>query len=862
MPVFLILLSLILGWPGAAGSARAASTLVPPGARITDREARLALADAEAVLGHAEASRDLYLGVLARAKGQEELRLRFAGRMVDWGDFYRAEAIYRQHLRRHPGDAAVSMRLAALLRSCERYEEAEGLYRERLLEAPEDPPALLGLARVKRLEWRLDEAGELVERFLELRPGDPEGRLLRAEIALLGNRHDRAFEAYAGLRELPGMAVPSLLGMGRVRRNQGDEAGARAFFERACELSPESVEARFRCAGPGIRETGAFVEALLFERPAALVEWARLYAAEGNPGEAVRCCEAALEQDPRHFPARVVLAEALAADRQYDRAARVYEELADAFPENRKALVGRARTLGWGRRYDESLALYDRIHALAPDDPVPVREKARTAVWAKRMDLALETYERLLTPPVDGRLASAVTPVAAAGNGAIREPAERLNRRAGAGAAYDGYEAFSAAFESVKADLEPGTRKRIERELTRFLPEYRLQKGASLEKRAKELAWDLRFHRALRAYEALTQFAPADREALMDRAQVQCALGLCEPEAETYRELLDIDPQHEMARRALDRLEIVQRPSLEGDYAYWNERGRDRLSGIERQRADLALKMPVGCRLDLMVVGHHWIERPDHAGQDFEADGFTLAASVRPTPFLEGEAAWTRKDYREEGIETRDTGHARVYVDLLDALRLGAGFERSDELYNVFGIEQGIQADAWWVSASSRVTRRLNLLARARDVSYSDDNEGRHVLLEAGYALTDHPRLLEVTGFAERRDTEEQNVYRFQGEELVDITHPYWTPEDYYAGGIRIEWHHDLSGTFLCRSRKHAYDLTLTLGTDNEDNPHAQLAGEWRWDLLDRWTLEIRGLVHRSDLWDAEGLWTALRCRF
>lgn len=783
--------------------------------------------------------------------------------MNGWGDFYRAEAIYREHLRRRPGDAEVWTRLAALLRSCERYEEAEGIYRERLLEAPGDAPALLGLARVKRLEWRLDEAGEWAERFLVLRPGHPEGLLLKAESALLGNRLDRAFEAYAGLREIPGMAVPALLGMGRVRLEQGDEEGAKVFFERACELAPDSVEARFHCAGPEERGTEAFVEALLSEPPAALAQWAGLYAAEGNPVAAVRCCEAALEQDPRHFPSRIGLAEALAADRRYDRAVRVYEELAEVFPGNRKALVGRARTLGWGRRYEASLALYDRIHALAPDDPVPVREKARTAAWAKRMDLAYETYARLLAPPVDRGLASAVTPIAAeAGNGAIREPASMLERRAGSGPAYDGYEAFSSAFEAVKADLDPGTRKRIEGELVRFLPGYRIQKGASLEKRAKELAWDLRFQRALGAYEALTRFAPADREALMDRAQVQCVLGLCEREGETYRELLEMDPQHEMARRALDRLETVRRPSLEGGYAYWNERGRGRLSAIERHRADLALELPAGCRLDLRVVGHHWVERPAHADGDFEAEGFTLAASARPTPFLEGEVAWTRKDYREAGIETQDTGHARLWVDLRDAVRLGAGFERSDELYNVFGIEQGIQADAWWASAESRLTRRLSLLARARDISYNDDNEGHHLLLEAGYALTDHPRRLELAGFAERRDTDEQNVYRYRGEELVDITHPYWTPEDYYAGGIRIEWHHDLSGTFLCRSRKHEYDLTLTLGTDNEDNPHVQLAGEWRRDLLDRWSLEVRGLVHRSDLWDAEGLWTTLRYRF
>ncbi len=242
------------------------------------------------MLGHAEKCRDLYARILAEAGRPEHVLLQFADRMNTWGDFYQAEEIYRGYLRRSPQDNRVWLRLASLLKSCERYEEAEGIYRRLILESPKNEAALLGLARVKRLQWRLDEAGRYTERLLEIRPRDPEGLLLKAEIALLGNQHEQAIEIYSRLRADSSHVVPALLGMGKVHLEQGDPQEAGAFFEQARDLDPESVEARFYCAGPERRETEDFLETLLEERaesPAILERWAELYASQGRNKAAV-----------------------------------------------------------------------------------------------------------------------------------------------------------------------------------------------------------------------------------------------------------------------------------------------------------------------------------------------------------------------------------------------------------------------------------------------------------------------------------------------------------------------------------------------------------------------------------------------
>ncbi len=829
-----------------------------------DPETLLALAALEAELGHARACRDLYLRALEVSGQSEGIVLKYADQMNSWGDFYRSEKIFRNFLLDHPADTTVLMKLASVLRSCERYHEAEGIYRKLLLEFPENPEPLQGLARIKRLEFKLDDAADYVDKYLRMRPGNVDGLFLYAEIACLRGQHERAVSIYSTMLAGPS-AAEALVGMGRANLEQEKALDAETCFNRALLLDPGNVEARFYLAGPE-RRNREFHEDILNSKEISVDElekWARMYFSEGENKEAVGCYQECLDRDPEYFPAWMGLAETLAVDHQYETAEQAFRALNDVFPENRKILVGWARTLAWWKRYRESMDLYNRIHSLCPSDPVPQMEKARTALWGKMMKPALETYGELMDPPVDGELNAGIYPVAQASeSAAFRGIASGLAGKVLKGSVYHGYEEFSKNFENLKNDLSAQTQKRADRELVRLLPLYNIQKGAFLEKRAKKLAWNRRFHGAREVYQELAEFAPGNREALFDYAQVQCILGMCNCEARTYRRLLEIDRHHSLARRALRRVEIRRKPFLEAGYSYWGERGREGLTAIDRHRADLAVDVPLDCRFRLKFTGHHWIEQPSYTNKSYEADGFTLAAAGSLTPYLDAEAGWTRKIYRDEIFDDRNTGYGNLTVDLEDYAQLRAGYRKTNELYNYFGMEQGIQADLWELSVHSDVTRKLEVKGTAQYISYSDDNSAYHHFLEAGYALTDHPRMFKVAGFAGRRDTKKQDFYLYQSGKLVDIIHPYWTPRDYYMGGVRFEWHHDLSEFLFCGAEKHRYNLNLTFGTDSEDNSSIELSADWEYDFSDRWSLRVKGLVHRSDLWDAEGLWANLRYRF
>lgn len=833
---------------------------------LNDPESILSLADLEASLGHAARSRDLYQNAMERKGQSKNIQLRLAGRMNMWGDFYRSEGIYRKHLVANPQDKETTLQLAAVLKSSERYAEAEGIYKLLLSEDPDSRKALIGLARLNWLRKHYTEAGRWVDRLLQLYPDDPQGLMLKGDILFMQKHYEKAIPIYAELSKMTCCRVKGLIGMGKTYLEQGEEEEARSCFAEASKTDPEDVEARYYATGPEKVSTDEFVSALVKDKTISsmtLEKWARVYAANGYHRIAVRCYEASLERDPNYFPAQIGLAETLAIDHQYDRAATAFGDLAEIYPDNRKILIGWARSHGWGKKYDESIELYDKIRDIAPADTVAATEKARTAVWGKKMDLALETYEGLLSPPVDRQLAHALKPVAeTSGDPKLVQALDHLQERAEEGSLYQGFEDFVASLEGMKASLPLNTAKEIDNILIHLYPSFAIQKSAYLESEGKRLAWNRRPTQAMDPYEELLTFTPGNQEAIFDYAQLQCSLGLCNREAGIYRQLLDMDKHHALARRAMERLRIRRNPSLKLGQIYWAERGRNGLTAIDRYRTDLEIDVPVDCRFHLRLAGHHWVERPSYNHTSYPANGFTLGVNGVLNPYIKGEAAWTHKIYRDDEFQNTDTGYAHIWFNLRDYVAIGLGYDRTDELYNYFGIQQGIQADAWWVSFDTDLTRRLEVLGQARYMSYNDDNDGTHYMLGAGYSFTDHPRIFKILLTGEYRNTKKQDVYLYEDGQLVDITHPYWTPKDYYGGAVTFEWRHDLSKLLFCGSQLHFYDLALTAGTDTEHNPSIELRAEWHYEFLDHWTFSFKGLIHRSKLWDAEGIWADLRYQF
>ncbi|MEI8173097.1 MAG: tetratricopeptide repeat protein [Deltaproteobacteria bacterium] len=832
-----------------------------------DVEFLLAVADIEAYLGHAKKCRDLYLKSLDLSKNDKKILLRYADQMMMWGDFHGAEKVYRNHLKAQPDDVEVMLRLALVLLSSERYEEAEGLYQRLLLNDQATDKVLLELAKLKISEKDFDAALSFVDRFLSGNQGGKSGHLVRADALYAAGKHKESLEAYQFLTTDPSYRLIGLSGMGKAYLKQELPEKATSSFEKVYQAEPENVEAQFHLAGHERVKDDDFVKEILRSaegKPRKLETWARLYATKGLNDIALKCYRAALSEDSQYFPARIGLAEMLAIDHQYDASVSLYRELAGEFPEVSKILIGQARVLGWSKRYQESIELYEKIHRINPVDPVVLREKARVAVWGKLIDEAMCSYGELLSPTVDGELVTGLATLAmkVKDKDFIRSY-KRLREKVEKGSVYEGYEAFDQDFKSYSKSLSPKLRKKIQSKQVELLSTYRIQKAAYLEKQAKALVWNKRFTRAMGVYEELVQFNPGNEEAIFDYAQVECSLGLCDREAKTYKKLLHVDPLHGLAKQAHHRQEIRKNPSLELSHSYWKEEGRGDLARIKRNRSDLLLDIPVWCRYHLGIIGHHWIENPDFTGKSYDANGYTIQFKGVLSPHVKGEAAWTHKEYSDSSFKSKDSGFGHVWFNVRDDVVLGAGFDRTDELYNYFGLKQGLQADTAWVSFSSPVSRQLEISGALRYLDYNDSNSGQYHSLSAAYAFTDHPRIFKVILSGDYRDTRQENISKYDTSgNLTDITHPYWTPKNYIGGGITLEWYHDLSKFFFCGSELHFYDLRLSFGTDSSSNAAVRLEGEWHYEFYDHWSVGIKGTIHRSREWDADGLFGNIKYQF
>lgn len=850
--VALLLVRLRLADGDAAGANALAQKLA---ANTPESPQALAeLADVEAVLGHASATRSLYEKALA-LPGGAELLPRYAQAVTLWGAFGQAIAYHRKQVAAGKAEARLPLALAYM--AAQRRAEAEGVLRGLMLEGPA-PAARLALARLKLAEEDPSAALEALHPLLP--PNIPAGAdpVLARDAAILAaqahNKLGAPLKGLALLDHVPPGAEPNL--RARLLLAAGRPVEAAEVLAQARAAQPKDIETAFLSQGG--QASAALLGSLTApgaHTPAELTAWAGFLADSGQREAAIRCLRAALLADPQYFPARMALAETLAANHHYDAALAELDALAAEFPGSSKVLLTRARVLSWDKRYAEAQAAYAVLAQADPTDPVPVREAARVHFWTKERVEALATYAKLWESPVDRTLAAALGQEAEhTRDDQLRSIAANMAETAAKGSEYRRYERLSLGREAeFSSESAPG----VNRALADQLPAYRIQKGAHLEAQAKDLSFNRRFSQSLLIYDELLAFEPGNQEARFDQGQSACALGLCSAERQAYTRLLAIDPLHTLASTALERLDRRTSPALGLRQNTWHEEGRGALARILRQRTDLGVTVPWNDDYRLSLTQHRWNESPRGA-QSYEALGQTLAFEGVFSSVLRGEASWTNKRYSTHDVGNVDTGRARLEYTVRDVARVGLGYERVEELANEYALRQRALSDNLFLDLSLTPARDWGITAEVRGKNYSDGNLGDMQKLAVGYSLTDHPRQLKATLSGERRNTAKKSQDIYTGVVLTDIRRPYWTPQDYTAAAFSLEWRHDLSDLQFCGAPKHVYGLRATTGTDSENNPSVRMEAEWTYEFATRWSLEARGLVHRSPQWDADGLWIGL----
>jgi len=315
---------------------------------------------------------------------------------------------------------------------------------------------------------------------------------------------------------------------------------------------------------------------------------------------------------------------------------------------------------------------------------------------------------------------------------------------------------------------------------------------------------------------------------------------------------------------ALESASTNRHPALHIDGQYLREKGRGNILQIARYRNDVTLELPVFKQSCLFLTKNSWQENTFYDRKTHGADGMTLTFNSSFNNDISGEASWTTKKYDGNDFKDIVSGYCRLLLNLSDRTDATVGFERAEEIYNYFGMQQGLQSDNFWLFLSSDITSKFELNGLVKYINYNDDNEGFAARAAAGYAFTDYPRVFKVSLSAEYRDTRANflAIYYDDFTFLAYIFHPYWCAWNYTAETLTLEWNHDISQALPLSGRKHYYVLKASFTLDSENNPAGEFQGKWRCELGDHWSAGATAMIYRSELWNGEGAFAELNYRF
>lgn len=815
----------------------------------TDAAALAAAGEARFRAGQPAAAVPFLQRALASDAGQERARRSLALALAYSGQAEAALPLLEELARGQPDDREVTRALVSLARQ------------------PESASRLIDLIRTRS------------ER-------DPDNAELLAEWAELEAGRGHAAAAREFYRRVLAMAAPAPAGdldlrFARARRSWGDFYGAEATFRKEMERQPGNVTVRadllnLLIAMDRIEEASAAADVWLAEGPgdpaarAVRAEIARMQhvsaaeapampvdvqsgavaaafvqagAAAARTSDFVRGLTGGAEDYQARgqpLPAGTVIPESAARLRQwagqyaaqgdFGLALRCLRAARLADPEFFPAWLDLAEFLAIDGQFAEADREFAALTTAFPESRQVLLKQARSFGWGRRFQESLDAYTAL-------RALNPDDPVPLLEQARV---AGWAKRRSEAAALYDliGSETAGLRFPAS------------------------LQEAFRLENLAKQQAWDRHWGRAAATYERLLALNPGNQEALFDYAQVHAAQGLGQHERAALSRLLMLDPNNRLAGKALHRRDRRSVPLLAAAFETYREKGRDDLSSIRRSGTSIGGEIVRGDRFRIAAAWRTWRERPDTQPVTSRAVGFTVGAEGVFNDWFAGSADFTHKDADAAGANIADTGALQGWVSLPGGQRLGAGVEVREELANAFALARGVRSTHLWIGGTASVGRRFEIEARAAQIDYSDANVGSHAWIAPAYTWTDHPRTFKTILTLEARDTDHANLYRYAGPTLVDITHPYWTPQSFRGTTLTLDWRHDLATDYFIGAPERWYDVRVSYTDGNDGNRGIASAFDWVREWRDLWVARVGLSLTRTQEWDDERVMARLARRF
>ena len=818
----------------------------------------------QARLGHALAAREVYQNLLSSVEYNENIYINYADIMRLWGNYYEAEKIYRKALEQNPNKSEIKFKLAWLLVNMKRYEEAEQIYKTFIFQKKNLDKAYYRLAKEKLLQRDLEQALYYANKSFVINPSD-KNILLFSEVLAKNNKNDQALILLDEI-EIKRYRELTYLQKGKIYLSENKELAIN-ILKKGLELYPDNIELFFYANLNNIKND-EFKEIMAKRAKNAqdltIIAWS--YSENNLEEEALYFFEKAIERDEKYYPAKFGLAQNLAMDNKIG-AVKDFDALLKDFPNDYQILLWKARVLGWTKHFKESIEVYNILLSLNPNDPQIIREKARVAAWDKNIDLALETYDKELSFSVDLNLYENLIPLShEIEDISFKRDFDNLKDIP----FYFGYERIKNNLNQYNLTKEQ--KKLLEKALLKNLAQYNIQKSIYLERKAKYAYYRMHYIEANTVYKELIDFFPSNEEAIFDYAQTFCHLKLCNKARPLYQILVD-DFNHNRAKIALERNKIKSDPFVRFAHEFFQEAGRGDIDRVKRNRTDFNLGFYFRCRNLLRFTAHRWAEEPtyekntqikdveDLKGITYDAYGYSIDFDATFSKYM-GTSLGFRQKYYLKKFNTTNLGHLFLWFRAKDAAKVTLGFDRDNEIDNIFSFRNDVQINRLFLQSSSLIKRRLSIDALGEAQIYSDNNFIDLFRLDLGYRLTPFPKIFKFEVRGEYRNSDKLNNFVFEGVDLVNIIHPYWTPNHYKAFLASFSWYHDVSLLQFCEAEKHYYEFKLSTGTDTEKNPTITFYGGWHLEFRKKGLISINGYITRSKIWDASSVWAEYKYSF
>ena len=815
-------------------------------------------------LGHALEAREVYQNLLNSTQYNGNIYFNYADVMRLWGKYYEAEKIYRKDLEQNPDNRETKFKLAWLLVNMKRYEEAEQIYKTFIFQKNNLGKAYYRLAKVKLLQRDLEQALSFANKSFVINPSD-KNILVLSEALAKNNKKDEALSLLDEI-ESKRYRKQAAYQKGKIYLSENKKL-AIDVFKKSLELYPDNIELYFYANFDKIKNE-EFKNTLVIRAKNAedLTKIAWNYSENNLETEAIYFFEKAIEKDEKYYPAKFGLAQNLAMNNKIE-AVKDFDVLLKDFPEDYQILLWKARVLGWTKHFKESIEVYNILRSLNPNDPQIIREKARVAAWDKNIDLSLETYDKALNFSVDLKLYENLIP--------LSHEIEDINFKRDFDSLknmpfYFGYERIKNNLN--RYNLSKDQERLLEKALLKNVAKFNIQKSIYLERKAKYAYYRMHYIEANAVYKELIDFFPSNEEAIFDYAQTYCHLNLCNKARPLYQILVD-DFNHSRAKIALERNKIKADPFFRFAHEFFQEAGRGDLDRVKRNRTDFNFGYYFSCKNLVTFTAHRWTEEPTYEKNTqikdvenlkditYDAYGYSIDFETTFSKYI-GTSLGFRQKYYLKKFNTTNLGHLFLWFRAKDAAKVTLGFDRDNEIDNIFSLRNDVQINRLFLQSSSLIKRRLSIDALGEARIYSDNNLIDLFRLDLGYRLTPFPKIFKFEVRGEYRNSDKLNNFVFEGSDLVNIIHPYWTPNNYKAFLASFSWYHDLSLLQFCEAEKHYYEFKLSTGTDTEKNPTITFYGGWHLEFRKKGLISINGYITRSKIWDASSVWAEYKYSF